>query len=486
MKNIFIFLIIFSIVLVSRIPFLDAGYGIEQDGWRVAAAARHLAIWGDYKASRFPGFPIVEFTYSLVWKGGAVAMNLLTALTSAIAAGIFSLIAKRYGCQDSFLLALTFAFTPVVFIYSTATMDYLWAMMFVMLSWYAGLKEKPIIAGLFLGIATGCRITTILLILPFTILFLEQQNSRLRYVGIMKFWIAAGVGSICAYLPVFFSYGTNFITEYRRDSPPPIFTIVRFITNDVWGLVGSFAVLVAIPFILKNHKKNINSSIPRTVSINHRKIWIAVLTLVAVGFALHPMKGTYLIPAIPFLLLLFARYLTRVQFISICTLIMLSSFIISFDSGDRPWSSKPSTFSTLLNIGRRVISVDILGSIFSDHSKRIQRMDYIRRVISQADTLQKPSVIIAGSWLPCIIIATPYALPESEHEDYTLCRNNVEFVGLVNHKMLNQMHQRGVTVLYLPSVDEFNKRVNGIDLKKEGAQELVLLSNLPIDRTMHL
>jgi hypothetical protein len=56
----------------------------------------------------------------------------------------------------------------------------------------------------------------------------------------------------------------------------------------------------------------------------------------------------------------------------------------------------------------------------------------------------------------------------------------------VNHKMLNQMHQRGVTVLYLPSVDEFNKRVNGIDLKKEGAQEFVLLSNLPIDRTMHL
>jgi hypothetical protein len=159
MKNTFLFLMVFSIVLVSRLPFIDAGYGIEQDGWRVAATARYFALSGEYKVSRFPGFPIVEFVCSLVWKHGALAMNFLTALASAVTAGMLSLIAKRYGSRDSILLALTFAFTPIVFINSTVTMDYLWAMMFVSLGWYAGLNGKPIFAGLLLGIAIGCRIT---------------------------------------------------------------------------------------------------------------------------------------------------------------------------------------------------------------------------------------------------------------------------------------------------------------------------------------
>ena len=316
MKNYIIFLIVFSIVFVSRLPFLNAGYGNEQDGWRVASAARYIGTTGEYKASRLPGFPVVEFAYSLVWKHGAWAMNMLTAFASAIAVGVLSLIAKHYKCKDFILLALAFAFTPIVFINSTVTMDYMWAMMFIMLGWYAGLNEKPIIAGFLLGIATGCRITSILLVLPFALIFWERQNWKLQLPMIIKFWVAAGIASVLTFVPAFLTYGTHFITGYRRDSLPSVTTIACFITNDVWGLLGSLAVL-AVPFmIFRNHKKSIESSILQIISIDRIILWFAVLALFVVEFALHPMKGAYIIPAIPFLLLLCALYLTRIQFFS--------------------------------------------------------------------------------------------------------------------------------------------------------------------------
>lgn len=181
MKNCIIFLVVFTIVFISRLPFLDAGYGNEQDGWRVASAARYIGTTGEYKASRLPGFPIIEFAYSLVWKHGAWMMNLLTALASAIAVGTLSLIAKHYKCKDFILLALTFAFTPIVFINSTVTMDYLWAMMFVMLSWYSAINRKSFSSGFLFGLAIGCRITTIFMMLPFALLFLTKINENHHY-----------------------------------------------------------------------------------------------------------------------------------------------------------------------------------------------------------------------------------------------------------------------------------------------------------------
>ncbi|MEP6937397.1 MAG: hypothetical protein ABI871_04945, partial [Chthoniobacterales bacterium] len=54
-------------VALSRLPFLDAGYGVNVDAWRVARAARHIAQTGEYEASRFPGYPVHEIVCSWFW-----------------------------------------------------------------------------------------------------------------------------------------------------------------------------------------------------------------------------------------------------------------------------------------------------------------------------------------------------------------------------------------------------------------------------------
>jgi hypothetical protein len=474
MKNYIVFLVVFTIVFVSRLPFLDVGYGNEQDGWRVASAARYIGTTGEYRASRLPGFPIVEFVCSLVRIQGPWAMNLLTALASAIAVGTLALIVKHYRCKDFILLALTFAFTPIVFINSTITMDYLWAMMFVMFSWYAGLKVRPITAGLFLGLAAGCRITTAVMLIPFALLFFEKQDLKSSFYKIVKFWIATGIGIIIAYLPVFLNYGIRFITDYKRDSIPSFIVIAKFVTIDVWGVIGSIAIASILMLTLINSRKNFDPSIPTALSHENVRVWIAVLTLFIVEFALHPMKGAYLIPAIPFFLLFSARYLRRNQFLIMCAAIILSSFFVGIDSADRQWSPSPSQMSMVIHSGERSITIDFLrGPIWNDHSKRIQRVNFVRRIIAVGDTITEKSVIVAGSWLPYIIQATPGALPESELQDYTLCRRNVQYIDMMNNDLLNRFQKEGLKMYYLTSVEDYNRKVFGIDLKKEGAAELM-------------
>ena len=82
-------------VLLSRIPFLDAGYGVEEDSWGIAVAAYHTWLYGVMEASRLPGHPVNEWVYSLLWGYGPWLYNFLSALCSVVCFLIFYRIAKH-------------------------------------------------------------------------------------------------------------------------------------------------------------------------------------------------------------------------------------------------------------------------------------------------------------------------------------------------------------------------------------------------------
>jgi hypothetical protein len=50
-------LTLFGAVLLTRLPFLRPGYGLDADAWRLAASAGRIARTGAYEASRLPGYP---------------------------------------------------------------------------------------------------------------------------------------------------------------------------------------------------------------------------------------------------------------------------------------------------------------------------------------------------------------------------------------------------------------------------------------------
>jgi membrane-bound ClpP family serine protease len=161
---------ILVVTFLSRVPFLDAGYGRINDAWRVATAAREIATSGRYTASRFPPHPVQEIVCSLFWRGWPVASNAATAVLSAFAVLFFALSLARLGIDGVLEASAALAFAPVIFINSTSSLDYLWALAFILGSLFFVLDRKPILAGIFLGLAIGCRITSGAMLLPLLIL----------------------------------------------------------------------------------------------------------------------------------------------------------------------------------------------------------------------------------------------------------------------------------------------------------------------------
>ena len=143
--------LVFALITLSRIPFLNAGYGVNIDAWRIARVARDIAQTGEYEVSRFPGYPVQEIVCSWFWRLGPTALNTLSALFSIIASIAIWRIGRRLACRDSLLLAAAFAFTPIVFINSVTSKDYVWAIAFVLLALWAALANRPVVSGLLRG-----------------------------------------------------------------------------------------------------------------------------------------------------------------------------------------------------------------------------------------------------------------------------------------------------------------------------------------------
>ena len=94
-----------------------------------------------------PGYPLPETSYALIWRAGPLAINGLTALLSTVAFVFFALTLKRLCSPDYLLAGLALVFTPVIYINSVTSMDYVWALAFLLASQYWILARKSMLAG---------------------------------------------------------------------------------------------------------------------------------------------------------------------------------------------------------------------------------------------------------------------------------------------------------------------------------------------------
>lgn len=200
-------------VFCSQLPFLGAGYGNDPDAWQMVNVARQIARTGEYTASRLPGYPLPELVYSalysLVGKESSFIFNGATALLSAAAFLSFSLILRRCRSEDYILGGLALAFTPAVFINSTNSMDYVWALTFILASTFFILSDKTLIGAIFLGFAIGSRLTSGVMILPLVLLFIQQgKEDNIRKVG--GFFLVICFVGVLFFAPVFMRYGLGF------------------------------------------------------------------------------------------------------------------------------------------------------------------------------------------------------------------------------------------------------------------------------------
>lgn len=374
------FAVLAVLFLLARAPFLNYGHGTDPDAWRVALTAHHLLQTGEYYPSRLPGNPLHELIITLFIPGGWVAANLATALASLVGVYLFARILKHHGLPYQGLVTAGFAFTPLLFINSIATMDYMWTLTFIFASYLCLISGKPVWAGVFIGLAIGCRLQSFILLPPFA--FYLWRTNDWRAVLPMGF-AAGGVAAIC-FAPVLVTYGTDFFNYY--DAKVGYQDVIRLLGKEALGILGGLGVLAGAALSFRRLMK-LPGDAWRDPVVG---TWLLVIFIYFASFTRLPHEIAYLIPVFPFGMLLMARYFSRIALAGALAAIVIAGAVdITTESDD----IGPSSFAQA-SIGR--------GLIFSNAATMNAQKDFVDAIMRAE--VPDHSVVMSGFIFPQLAV----------------------------------------------------------------------------------
>ena len=480
-----------SAVFLSRIPFVSPGAGTDTDGWYLVSAAREMVATGRYTRSRFPGYPVQEWLCSLVARagGGAEAMNVLSALAAAAAAFAFARVLRLLGVRDVALATLAFAFVPAAYIASVSPMDYLFALAFALAGCHARLRGRETLAGAWLGLAIGTRLTSVVLVPAVALLPVtapaDPRTGWRRTLALL--FPCALVGAAC-YVPAYARYGwgfLHFIDPLRTGSTPVDFVsgflqlarmpippalILGQATALLWGVPGSL--LLAAAFVAGGIARMIARGAPAAVSeIRPASVPRGALRAAVVAVLLElilyirlPHDEGYLLPAVPFALILAAQWAPRNWFRAACLGAIVSPFVLGVDADPPKKGVAPLTRSPLALTrdvgGHRVVLEPLRGPLLLDHAKRVRAERIVDRLLAARATLPPGAFVFAGVLNAELGVRSPPGHAEPWYEDY------------LSEADLRSMRASGRDVLLLPGARDRVREVAGYDPVAAGARPM--------------
>jgi hypothetical protein len=427
-------------VLLTRLPWIGSGYGSDPDGYRVVIAARQIAHSGVYEASRLPGFPVYEYLTALSASAPPWVSNAVTALLSVAAFVLFALIARELGVRQYLLIALAFALTPVVFLSSCCTMDYVPALACQLAATYAVLRRRPLFAGLLLGLGVGCRITAGALALPLCLWMLLAMPMRIAVRQCLAFGGTLLLVSVLCFIPVLRRYGADFFMFYDNASYPPLDVVYTRALPLVWGQLGLLA-LLALLCAAPAYYRFTRTALAEPRSRHALALAALAIALYLGAFLRLPDESGYLLPAVPFVLLAIALLSPRWAAGTLALALMLSSWV-GFHDG--------------------VPALD--GPIVEDHRVRESQQRATRAIIDAVAHLRGRAAIVSGWVLPRITLALD-GDQEGPHEFIYLVEDPADYQHYVAD---------GRQLYYLPGVDLYESQAHDLELAELGARELAV------------
>lgn len=454
------YFLFFLAVLLSRLPFISDGYGLDGDSWAVALTARNIHDTGSYEASRLPGYPVQELLSALLINGGATALNLLVAMVSAAGILFFALSLKVLRFRHPLLAAAALAAVPVIYIHSTTTIDYTIALGFLLASFYFVVSEKPVVAGILTGLAIGTRVTSGAMLLPYIIILIGNGGLFVNLRRILLYAVPALIVGLLCFAPVIQRYGWDFLTYYPVPYPSIAKILYKF-TFEVWGVVGLFAIFLGVGMLfLPNRITSKRYLFPRSVNERYVIAWLIAIDLYVIAFLRLPMESGYLAPVVPFVILILGKYLYEPAFKLCCYLLILSPFAGSLGPVDRLDAAKPSSVSFRFQAGGEMLMLDVLrGPVVAYKSRRQEGMAFTREILNSVDSISRPAVLVSGRWYNQLVV---------QEGDTT--SGNLVFASYLDEPMLLYYIGKNYTVYYLPKQDYYNQIMRNVDLNLFGAQ----------------
>lgn len=312
-----IYLTIFVIIYwLTRIPFLNMGYGLDSDAWRIVRAAQHWNATGKYEMSRYPGFMFMEFVVKVLLKiDGCILTNFFVSLLGfLICLIVWDLIRRKLGDFEAFIGAITVALWGHFWISSVETMDIIPALFFGILSlWLLERGYSWIWAAISVGIGIGFRITTVLFVPVFMAMVYFKEREK-------KIGKTLGFAAV-SLLPGALVYGYIF-SHYGLGVPTKGVTILKILYH-IYQFFGIWTVLVSIFVVIRFGRSLKNVAI---------KYWVysALMLIILVFFARFPYDVNYLTPIAPLFVVFVSEWLSkhRTAYIILCVSIVLNSFVM--------------------------------------------------------------------------------------------------------------------------------------------------------------
>lgn len=201
---------------------------------------------------------------------------------------------------------------------------------------------------------------------------------------------------------------------------------------------------------------------------------LIVIVLYAIAFAFAPYDAGYLIPIVPFVIILFTHNLSFKQSIFFLLTIALSSFVMGINTSDMPWSVKTLTPSYTMSIGQRAVDLNLIhGPIIEGRLQRIAHEEYVKKVIGFISKKENNSVIVCGIWFTQLAVELNKPVRDNIEEFNYFEQQNVIMRDVMSNELTLKYQEQNLPIYYLKGQDKNNFSLYKYSLKDLGAKEIV-------------
>jgi hypothetical protein len=284
------------------------------------------------------------------------------------------------------MLVAIFAYMPVVWISSIVTMDYWWALTFLLWCYYLTLTGRPYWGAVLLGLATGCRLTSGFLILPILLMVWQDSNEWKKLVRVSLIFAAT---AFLTWLPLLLSYGFEHFTfvPYAHPFVVGAYRAVR----QIMGIPALVVMLIAVIISWAQSRRD-RSAQEKRESFVMLPVYLWIIITVAI-FIRVPADPAYLLPSLPFLLIVFDSLITVFWWIPIGALIILNN-LVSFIAVDS--NAYKSSGSFLIKLAAPGV---LLKDRIDAHKSRETIAELQSLTLDMPDDEKKP-LILTGALMP--------------------------------------------------------------------------------------
>ncbi|MBE0695741.1 MAG: hypothetical protein IH586_02350 [Anaerolineaceae bacterium] len=292
------------LALLLYLPLVFFGYGSDVDTFRVLDAGRNFFATADYVPSRRPGYLVYELAvFVLNHLGGSVLTNLGSLFWALVAVACFRRILLRHRIANAGLLTLILVMHPVFWYNATVSIDYLWALGMLLAGFDFLEQDRYGWAGLALGLAVGCRLSSIIIVAGLLgYAWLRAPQKRLLVTGCAA--LAGLLGGLAYILPWDFAeWRPSFwrVSAGSAELWSPIMQVGRFAYKNLyfWGIPAGLFLVALLIYSIRN-----SSSWKRPGALLLAMLACFVLLGSEILFFRFPIEVEYLLPLLPFWLLL--------------------------------------------------------------------------------------------------------------------------------------------------------------------------------------